>query len=237
MDLPDPAEVRAFGTLLLDLDGTLVEIAPTPHTVVVPGLLPGLLARLARRLDGALAILTGRPLDDLDRLLAPVRLPAAAEHGLVLRRRADGEIETVPAPEPPAHWLRAAHALVARRPGTLLERKRAGFAVHARLAPEALAEIGRLLAGLVAEDPRFELLPAAMAFEVRPRGVDKGGALRSLMKEPPFVGRRPLFVGDDVTDLDAIAAARALGGWGFRMGEAVATPADLRSWLERIANG
>lgn len=231
--LPEPAELLASAALLLDLDGTLLEIAPTPDSVVVPPDLPELLRQVSARLKGALAILSGRELAVLDRLLAPLRLPAAAEHGRVLRRW-DGQVEIVSAPELPEHWLGVARALVAQRPGTLLEPKPHGFAVHARRVPQALSEIEGVIRDLVAEDPRFELLPAAMAVEVRPRGVDKGTALRSLMREAPFAGRRPLFVGDDVTDLDAIAAARAMGGWGLRMGEGLRTPAELRAWLRRL---
>ncbi|MFQ3623872.1 MAG: trehalose-phosphatase, partial [Acetobacteraceae bacterium] len=184
---------------------------------------------------GALALLSGRPLEALDGFLAPLRLPAAAEHGLVLRRSGRSTPEPVAAPAVPPAWREAAQALAAATPGALCEQKSHGFTLHARAVPEALPRLGEALRELLAGHPDFRLLPAHMAWEVKPRAADKGTALVALMQCPPFAGRRPVFVGDDVTDEDAIAAARALGGEGYRVEESFGDPAGVRAWLGGLA--
>ncbi len=221
--------------LFLDFDGTLVELAPTPCSVRIPPALPGLLERLHDALGGALALLSGRPLETLDGFLAPLRLPAAAEHGLVLRRSGHAAPEPVAAPAVPPAWREAAEALAAATPGVLCEQKSYGFTLHARAVPDALPRLGEALRELLGGHPDFRLMPAHMAWEVKPRVADKGTALAALMRFPPFAGRCPVFVGDDVTDEDAIAAARSLGGAGYRVGESFGDPLGVRAWLARLA--
>jgi trehalose 6-phosphate phosphatase len=219
--------------LFLDFDGTLVDIAPRPDAVHVPPCLPALLGRLARRLEGALAVVSGRALEDLDRML-PVALPMAAEHGAALRRDPGGRIERPDLPRPPGAWREAAAAFAASRPGVLLEEKPRGLVLHYRLAPDAGAEArARLLAGAPQD---FALLPAHMAWEVRPRAVSKATAVAALMAAPPFSGRVPVFIGDDATDEEGMAECRARGGFGLRLQEAFGTPGVLHRWLAALAH-
>ncbi len=230
---PDTLPRRA--ALLLDLDGTLLDIAPTPDAVRVPAGLAETLSRLRTRLGGALAIITGRPVAQVDALLPGVAFAVAGEHGGALRFGFDAPEERVPLPAVPDAWLTGAAALVAAHPGTLLEEKARGFALHYRLAPEAGGALERGLRALLGEQATHRLLPAHMAFEVKPRGADKGTAVNALLARPPFAGRLPIFVGDDVTDEDAIRATRSRGGIGLRVAEAFGDPAGVRAWLARLA--
>lgn len=216
--------------LLLDFDGTLVEIAATPDAVVVPPELPGLLLRVAARLDGALAIVSGRPIRDLERFL-PVPIALAGEHGAVLRIDPAAPPEVVALPRAPGAWRDAAASLVAAHPGALLEEKTHGFVVHFRGAPAAGDPARALLEGFLAGDDSFTLLPAHRAWEIRPVGASKATAVRALMARAPFAGRVPVFVGDDVTDEAGMAAAREFGGEGWRLQEVFGTPGGLRGWL------
>ncbi len=235
IDEMPPRDIARRGALFLDFDGTLVEIAPTPDGITVPSSLPGLLARLASVTRGATALISGRTVETLDRFLAPARLPAAGGHGAELRRTPGGSLEHAATPEVPGPWLAIADTLAASHPGALFERKPHGFTLHARGCPPALPVFADALSELVAADDRFALLHAHMAVEIRPAATDKGRALVSLMLQPPFAGRVPIFVGDDVTDEDAIAAAESLGGRGFRVADRFGTPSGVRAWLEAIA--
>lgn len=234
--LPPPPLLPSLGAvgeaaLFLDFDGTLVEIAATPDSVRVPDTLPRLLQRLATRLNGALAIISGRSLRDLDHFL-PVPLAMAGDHGAALRPVPDQPPEVPDLPYPPPEWRDHAAILVARHPGALIEDKEHGFVLHYRLAPEAGVAAGALMAGLVAEQPlAFTLLEARMAWELRPRGPSKATAVHALMARAPFVGRVPVFIGDDVTDEEGMAAARFHGGHGWRLQDAFGDPAALRGWL------
>ncbi len=223
--------IIANAALFLDFDGTLVEIAPRPDAVQVPSGLPGLLLRVKAALDDALAVVSGRRLADLDHFL-PVPLAKAGDHGAAIRLRPEEEALTPTLPSPPVAWRARTVALVERHPGALIEDKAHGFVLHYRQAPAAGPEAEVLLNGLLAEQPGdFILLPALMAWEIRPRGVSKASAVHTLMARPPFAGRVPVFIGDDVTDEEGIAAARALGGIGLRLQDAFGTPAALRAWL------
>lgn len=229
-----PPELTNVMALLLDLDGTLLDFAPTPDAVVVPPGLPKALARLERRLGGALAIVTGRPVAQIDALLPG--LPAVAgEHGGAIRHTLNGPLERDDHPPVPDAWLAAAEATLTAHPGTLLERKAHGVALHFRRAPEAAPPLRALAETLLAALPSHALLAGNMVWEVRPRGIHKGHAVRALMARPPFAGRTPLFIGDDVTDEDAITAARAMGGIGLKVDEAFGTPQGVRDWLAEQA--
>lgn len=230
-DLP-PRERLA---LLLDFDGTLVELAPTPDSVVIPPGLGDLLARLARRLDGALALVSGRPLADLDRFLPDIPVALAGEHGGVFRLAPGHEVLRPDLPSVPQAWREAAMRLVAAHPGALYEPKARGFVVHYRAIPEAAARLRGPLAEMADQDARFALLASHMAWEIRPRGADKGSAVRFLLARPPFAGRTPVFIGDDVTDADGMDAAREAGGQGVFVAEAFGDPAGVRAWLARLA--
>ena len=220
--------------LLLDLDGTLLDIAATPDGVSVPKSLPEAMHALRRLLGDALAIITGRPVETVDALLGDAAFTVAGEHGGALRREPGRPLERAPLPSPPPHWLAEAARLAAAYPGALFERKARGFALHFRAVPAAGAPMREALVRLLDGSEDFELLPAHMLWEVRPRGADKGKALRMVMERPPFLGRLPVFVGDDVTDEDAIAAATAMGGAGLRVADAFGDAAGVRAWLQAI---
>ena len=220
--------------LLLDLDGTLLDIAPAPDQVVVPPELTETLHRVRDLLGGALAVVTGRPIEQVDALLGDAPRAIAGEHGGARRHAPGAAIERPALPSPPGAWRVAAERIVAAHHGALLEHKERGFVLHYRAAPEHGPALRAALEALTAGSPDFLIMAAHMAWEVRPRGTDKGRALRSLMDRPPFAGRLPVFVGDDVTDEDAISAARALGGTGFRVDTAFGSPAGVRGWLDAI---
>ncbi|WP_374367461.1 trehalose-phosphatase [Dongia sp.] len=233
--LPDNVATGDWA-LFLDLDGTLLDLAPTPDSVIVPKDLIETLAALHTRLDGALAIVSGRSLSTIDAFLQPLRLAAAGEHGAVLRY-ADGSFGGAGASAAvPVLWRAKIRDAARNWPGALVEEKPHGIAVHFRANPKLETEITTALADLTAADPAFEVLPAAMARELRHRGAHKGAALRHLMQTSPFAGRRPLFIGDDVTDEDAITAAQALNGIGLRVPEHFAgQPTLVRAWLRHLS--
>jgi trehalose 6-phosphate phosphatase len=228
-------EIQAGWALFLDLDGTLLDIAPTPDAVLVPPGLIDSLSGVGARLGGALAIVTGRARETVDNLLAPLAPPGGFGHGAELRD-AEGRLGgTDSVPRLPADWVSRLEREIASWPGVILERKPHGLALHYRAAPErrdaALAALESLLAGH-AED--FALLPAHMAFEIRPRQATKARAVEALMRTAPFRGRRPVFVGDDVTDEAGMDAARRHGGLGLHVGRDFGGgPAEVRAWLAR----
>ncbi len=231
--LPPPGRLA----LLLDFDGTLVELAPTPDSVVIPPGLGDLLARLSLRLDGALALVSGRPLGDLDRFLPGVPVALAGEHGGVFRLSPTAETIRPDLPSVPEAWREAAKRMVASHPGAIYEPKARGFVVHYRAIPEAGEALRAPLAAMVAGDDaaHFALLASHMAWEIRPRGADKGSAVGFLLARAPFAGRIPVFIGDDVTDADGMRAARAAGGQGLYVHEAFGDPAGVRRWLGQLA--
>jgi trehalose 6-phosphate phosphatase len=227
-----PLPLVEHAALLLDLDGTLLDIAATPAAVIVP---PGLIDSLLvwrSRLGGALAIVSGRPIEQIDALLPDVPTAVAGEHGAAIRHRPDGPIERPWLPTIPADWTAQAETLAAAHPGAVFEPKHRGFVLHYRAAPQHGPALAHALRALVS--PRaaeFALIAAHMAWEIRPIGADKGIAVARLMDRPPFAGRRPVFIGDDTTDEDGIAEAIARHGAGLRVPEAFGTPAAVRQWL------
>ncbi|MBP0446768.1 trehalose-phosphatase [Roseomonas sp. SSH11] len=233
--LPGPPLPGPDTALFLDMDGTLLDIAARPDAVVVPEELPGLLMRLQEALGGAVAVVTGRGLSVARGYAGVPDLPIGAEHGAVLDPALPG---APPLPVPPSEWRRAADEWAAARPGTLAEHKTHGLVLHFRQRPEAEPEALALLRELLAGgDGSFRILPAHAAAELRPVGADKGGAVHRLMAVPPFTGRRPIFIGDDVTDEDGMAACAQYGGYGLRVPDDFAgRPALVRSWLARVAN-
>ncbi|HEY1735571.1 MAG TPA: trehalose-phosphatase [Methylovirgula sp.] len=233
--LPSAPEPQTDWALFLDLDGTLLDIAPTPDSVVVPeGLLEDLRVA-ANVLGGALAIVSGRGLEVIDRVLSPLKLTVSSEHGAVIRLP-NGFFDEVEL-EVPEDWKRTLRDLAARRPGLLSESKRHNVVAHYRNAPEWEDEVRRTVTALVASDPEnFELLEAKMAFEIRPRQVSKARAVHALLNVEPFRGRTPVFVGDDRTDHDGFAAAIACGGFALDVGIAFGgRPENVRQWLKRFA--
>jgi trehalose 6-phosphate phosphatase len=229
--------------LFLDLDGTLIDIAAAPDQVVIPADLVPLLYRLSTGLGGALAIVTGRPVADIDRFLNPLRLVAAGVHGAELRLERNGEVLLCVGPMDP-HVEAAVRSLGKLVPGVIIESKVYSIAVHYRLAPAAEPQIEAALKGIVAGSPdHFILCPGRCVIEVVPRQVSKGAALQAILALPAFKGRLPIMVGDDVPDESALAAAAFCGGKGLRVagehfnGKADFTgPADVRAWLATMAD-
>ncbi len=233
LTLPPPGRTA----LLLDLDGTLLDIAPTPDTVHVPDGLANTLRRLRTHLGGALAIVTGRPIEQIDELLPGVPYAVAGEHGGAIRHAPDVPVVRASLPDPPVEWIIQAARLIEAHPGTLLEQKQRGFVLHYRAVPNAGPALREAALALIAPDAtRFVLMEASMAWEIRPRGADKGTAVEALMAEAPFAGRQPVFIGDDVTDEDGMRAARALDGAGLRVPDVFGGPAGVRGWLARCAD-
>lgn len=206
--------------LFLDVDGTLLDIVETPDAVRVPDDLRAALQSLHRQLDGALALVSGRPLAQLDDLFAPLRLPASGGHGAQWRLAGGQPMQQLPA----AHLGEAQRdqllALARRHPGVLAEDKGSSLALHYRAVPEAgpalAAALERLLRG--PEGAGLRLLPGKMVFEVLAHASDKAQAIRRFLGEPPFAGRRPLFIGDDHTDEPALALMPQLHGLGLSVG-------------------
>jgi trehalose 6-phosphate phosphatase len=230
-ELPPPERAAYF----LDFDGTLVDIAPTPQSVQVDPALPGHLAALRLLCGDAVAIVTGRPIAEVEGFLPGAAYAVAGEHGTALRPSPSAEIDRIRLDPLPPDWLVAAGQLAASHPGALLEPKRHGFALHYRAAPHTGASLQAALKTLVAQDSAgYEMIAAKMAWEVRPRGVDKGSAVRTLMQHAPFAGRVPVFIGDDVTDEDGMDAAREMGGVGLRVPEVFGDPAGVRAWIAKI---
>ncbi|WP_335297556.1 trehalose-phosphatase [Sphingomonas adhaesiva] len=223
---PPPADLLTGASLFLDFDGTLVEIADSPDAVTVAATVPALLQRLARALDGRVAIVTGRPVAEVRALLAPAAWPVAGSHGLEIA----GVDGAVAAPDRPAALdaaLDAAHALARRHPGLLVEDKPFGVGLHYRRAPAAGDDAARL-ADELAGAHDLVVQHGKMVVELRLKGRDKGAAVDLLMAEPARRGARPVFMGDDVTDEAGFRAARALGGVGILVGPPRDTAAGYR---------
>jgi trehalose 6-phosphate phosphatase len=250
LETSEPPERLALdprATLLLDVDGTLLDMAPAPELVVVPAGLTNTLGQLCDRLGGALALVSGRPIADLDLLFSPLVLPAAGEHGAEVRHDADQPIVPLSArPEALASVHARLTIAVADVPGVHIERKRTGFAIHYRQAPHLAAELRRLVDDSVAEfASEIHVQPGKMVLEIKGRGCSKARGVAALMEESPFAGRRPLFIGDDATDRDAFAATRQFGGQCVSVGSdnadiadwVFASPTAVRAWLSRVARG
>lgn len=211
-----PPLLTATAALYLDFDGTLADFALHPDDVVVREPLPELLLALRERLGGAVAVLTGRPLAAVDAMLGPARLPGAGLHGAELRAHG---APAAPMPDVPAAapLARSLAARFAADPRVLVEDKGVAVALHYRRAPAREAECIAAMRELAPADV-FEVLAGNHVVEARPRGRDKGAALRALAAAAPFAGRAPVFVGDDVTDEDGFRAAQELGGHGVKVG-------------------
>ncbi len=239
---PPPPAINGTHALFLDVDGTLLEFAAHPDDVRVPGPLRQALDTLHRRLGGAVALVSGRPLDVLDALFAPLVLPAAGLHGLELRNGDSAR----PAPEPPpalATVLARARAFGEERPDTVVEDKGSSIGLHWRNAPEHADDMRRFAEQALEQLPGYRLQLGKQVAELRPRGADKGDAIAVLMEEPPFRGRHPVFVGDDLTDEHGFDLVNALGGTSVLVGDrapsaAIYRLADTRAvldWLQRGA--
>ena len=238
-----PADLDQFA-VLLDVDGTILDLAPTPREVFVSHELRGTLSRLWRRTDGAVAFVSGRPVSELDLIFSPLQLPAIGGHGAELRV-AQGAAPEAPRLPPLDPSVKRQFAAIAEAgPGIILEDKGYSLALHYRLAPEkegmVRAAAAKLCAGLRA--PSIELLPGKFVIEIKQTGFSKATAVRELMTYPPFAERRPIFIGDDVTDLGVFEVLPDFDGIGISVGRNVPgvescfeQPTDVRHWLEQIS--
>ena len=232
--------------LFLDVDGTLLDLAARPDEVVVP---PGLISDLVaaeRRTGGALALVSGRPIAEIDRLFAPFRPKAAGVHGAELRFDPDdGAIALEASPLPEAVWTDL-NVLVSGFPGTFVENKRFSFTVHYRQAPDAEPALRRRLVEFLETlpYPGIIMLKAHHAFELKAAAFDKGRAIAAFLERAPFRGQTPMFVGDDDTDEAGFAAVAAAGGRAYAVGRVrpgavglFESPAAVRAWLAAFADG
>ena len=243
--LPALPRTRDGWAFFLDIDGTLLDIAPTPDAVVVPSDLPPLLASVCEGAGGALALLTGRDVLTVDALFAPHKFPVGAVHGAMIRDPS-GAVTGGPPHPGIAEVRRRLEPFVARNPAVLIEDKGNAIAVHFRASPELEPEAAAVVSAAVADvGPDLTVQPGKMVLEVRPAGFDKGKALRALLQDGAFRGRRPVAVGDDLTDESMFRAAIDEGGVALRVGPppaggsaaepAFARPADVRLWLAALA--
>jgi trehalose 6-phosphate phosphatase len=228
--------------LFLDVDGTLLEFTDTPSGTVADEDLKSLLGEVAERLGGAVALVSGRSIGYMDALFAPLKLPAAGLHG-VERRKASGVIQGASYVDAQLNAPRIAlRAFVAEHPGTLLEDKDRSLAVHFRLAPHLESSV-RLLVAAIAKPmgTNYHIQEGSMVLEIKPCGFTKGTAVKEFMQEPPFSGRTPVFVGDDLTDQGGFRAVENRGGISIAVGDRIqgqwrfANPSQVRRWLGTIA--
>lgn len=223
--------------LFLDFDGTLVDLAPQPEDVIVPSGLVQTLDALAKYLGGAVALISGRPIEQIDSFLHPLRLPVAGVHGTE-RRASHGEV-TLMSTHPLELVEDAAKALAAQHPRLRIETKRGSVALHYRQAPELEPLCLQAMQAAVEESPGLTLLRGKMVVEAKPGGASKGHAIEAFLQEPPFAGRMPVFVGDDFTDEVGFSTVQRMHGLGVKVGEGasvawhrLASPAALRYELQ-----
>jgi trehalose 6-phosphate phosphatase len=224
--LPPPA---LDWCLFLDVDGTLIELTDTPSQVLADGELKALLSDAAERLGGAVALISGRKIETLDALFEPQKFPAAGLHG-VERRRMDGSIQGASFRDARLEHARASLiSLVKAHPGTLFEDKERSIAVHFRTAPhfadamrDAVAEAAKNLGS------HYHVQAGKMLYEIKPRGFTKATAIEAFMKEAPFRGRRPVFIGDDLTDEDGFRMVESHGGISIAVGDHARGQYELR---------
>jgi len=217
---PSPPLLDDACALFLDVDGTLIDFSDDPSSVhVLPGVLDAI-GRISDRLHGAVALVSGRPLAQLDTLFAPLRLPSAGLHGHEFRSSADARDAL---PDDTSAFLHALHhdaaRMAAAHPGVLVEDKGVSIALHWRAAPEAGETVQAFALAWLPALPGYRLQPGNHVVEFVPEGTDKGGAVARMMRQPAFAGRTPVFIGDDLTDEFGFAAAQRLGGWAVLVGD------------------
>jgi len=229
--------------ILLDIDGTLLDLAPTPREVWVPPGLSKTLNRLLLRTSGALALVSGRSLNDIDLIFAPEQFPAVGGHGAEMRISTDSEAVATHAPPMDKELKRRLAAIAKLSPGILLEDKGYSLALHYRLAPHAEKAIYAAVSLIRADLPNapIEVLPGKCVCEIKHSGFNKATGVLELMTHEPFKGRRPIFIGDDVTDEVVFGIMPDLGGLAFSVGRRATgvaghfdEPRDVREWLAHL---
>jgi trehalose 6-phosphate phosphatase len=237
---PDKLDPNAVA-LFLDVDGTLLEIMNNPADVSADNSLVNLLEACIESLGGAMALISGRSVDEVDRIFAPAVFPVAGSHGAELRIDG-GKIVTVAHDPLPEEALAPLAELAAAHDGLLLEHKRGGVSLHYRRAPELESGCRELVTRIMAEiGDSFRLIAGKMVFEIAPGAYDKGAAIRTFLENSPFSGRVPVFLGDDVTDEDGFRVVNELAGLSIRIGDIERSAAcyrlddvaAVRPWLYR----
>jgi trehalose 6-phosphate phosphatase len=230
--------------ILLDIDGTILDLAPAPQQVWVPTGLRQTLARLDELTGGAVALVSGRSLHDIDLIFSPLELAAIGGHG--------AELRTLPGSEPqmrakplPAGLKRRLAAVTELGPGILAEDKGYSLALHYRLAPEKADAVRAAVERICAEHSQdmVEILPGKLVLEIKAAGINKATAVCELMTYAPFSERNPIFIGDDFTDEPVFGVISQFGGLGFSVGHVAPDvnghfdkPESVRAWLARVAN-
>src|SRR5229473_8432345 len=239
----EPALRLDQSAILLDIDGTLLDLAPTPREVWVPPNLSTTLNRLLARTSGALALVSGRSLNDIDLIFAPEQFPAVGGHGAEMRISADNESVATHAPPMDKELKRRLAAIARLSPGILLEDKGYSLALHYRLAPHAEKAIYEAISLIRADLPNapIEVLPGKCVFEIKHSGFTKASGVLELMTHEPFRGRRPFFIGDDVTDESVFAIMPDMDGLAFSVGRRARgvaghfdAPSDVREFLAHL---
>ncbi|MCC8952793.1 trehalose-phosphatase [Bradyrhizobium sp. Pear77] len=229
--------------VLLDIDGTLLDFAPTPREVWVPPELATTLKQLHERTGGALALVSGRSLNDIDLIFAPEQFPAVGGHGAEMRLQPDSEAVAAHAPPLDKELKRRLAAIAKLSPGILLEDKGYSLALHYRLAPQAERAIYEAVSLIRADLPNapIEVLPGKSVCEIKHSGFTKATGVRELMTHEPFKGRRPFFIGDDVTDETVFAIMPDFNGLAFSVGRRATGvaghfdgPSDVREFLAQL---
>lgn len=235
---PDKLDLEAVA-LFLDVDGTLLRIRDNPSEVQADRELIHVLEACSIELDGAMSLVSGRSIAEVDRIFAPAVFPVAGAHGAELRIHADDKV-SAPHEPLPGKVIKSLEALAARNGRLLVEKKRGGASLHYRKAPELEEECRRVVTKLLAElGDAYRLIAGKMVFEIAPAGHNKGAAIRSFLDIPPFAGRLPVFLGDDVTDEDGFRIVNQLEGMSIRVGDSVHSEAHyelpdvaaVRAWL------
>src|SRR6266851_5363925 len=239
---PRPGDLHSIA-LLLDVDGTILDTAVTPSSVVVPGSLRTSLGDLHAKSGGALALVSGRLIRNLDALFAPLRLPAIGGHGAEMRLSGAQAPQARHAAAIGGALRKLVAAAATSDPRIILEDKGSSLAVHYRLVPEMAATLQAKIAAIISNVavPNLEVMHGKAVIEIKSTDFNKGEAVRELMKNPPFAHRRPVFVGDDTTDESVFEMLPALGGIGYSVERFIPgasgtfdSPADVRGWLARL---
>ena len=231
--------------LFLDVDGTLLDLAARPDDVVTPAGLVDTLAETERKLAGALALISGRSIDDIDNLFAPLRLRVSGVHGAEIRFDPNGPKAPTAANDLPQSVLVALRRAVQPFPGVFVENKRFSFTVHYRLAPSAEGPVRKIVKQVVDSAPiSLTIMDAHCAIEIKGPCFDKGGAIATFLSTSTFRGRKPIFVGDDTTDESGFALVSARGGVAYSVGRprpgaigSFPAPQAVRGWLADFARG
>jgi trehalose 6-phosphate phosphatase len=239
---PDAVIDLASSAMLLDIDGTLLDLASTPDGVIVPKGLPEVMSELLARTGGAFALVSGRSLGDIDRIFTPLKFPIVGGHGAEFRLQPDGDVGLT-APPMSIELKRRFAAIAALDPSIIIEDKGYSLALHYRLAPTAERAIHEAVSDLRADLPHapFDILPGKSVVEIKAPDISKAKGVHYLMTQVPFAGKMPVFLGDDVTDESVFEIMPDLRGLAFSVGRKVdglagyfAAPSDVRGWLARL---